>query len=139
MAKITRIKATDTGKATDLAPEKPKKKTKVKAVSNSSKHSNAANTAKTKAEVKNNAEKKVEKGKNADTSSKKKPFILIRPIVYLGRYIRDSWREIRQVRWPSRKATWKLVLAIFVYTGIFIAIIMLLDALFTWLFGLMLG
>lgn len=64
----------------------------------------------------------------------KKPFILIRPLVYFARYIRDSWREIRQVRWPSRKATWKLFFAILIYTLLFVAVIMLLDALFTWIF-----
>lgn len=75
--------------------------------------------------------KKVEKKAK---KSEKKPFILIRPFVYFFRYIRDSWREIRQVRWPSRKATWKLFFAILIYTALFIAVIMLLDALFTWLF-----
>ena len=133
MAKITRIKATDPGKLKDKTPkepaeahsEAPEKTTKVKAVSNKA--------------VAEKPVKKAEKAPKVAKNSKneKKPFILIRPIVYLGRYIRDSWREIRQVRWPSRKATWKLVLAIFVYTGIFIAIIMLLDALFTWVFGLL--
>lgn len=54
------------------------------------------------------------------------------------RYLRDSWREIRQVRWPNRKATWKMVFAIFIYAALFIALIMLLDVFFTWLFNLIL-
>lgn len=66
----------------------------------------------------------------------KKVFILFRPFVALGRYLRDSWKEIRQVRWPNRKATWKMVLAVFVYTALFVAIISLLDLFFTWLFSL---
>lgn len=69
----------------------------------------------------------------------KKPFLLVRPFVYFFRYLRDSWREIRQVRWPSRKATWKLFFAILVYTFLFGAIIMLLDVFFTWLFNLVIG
>lgn len=73
------------------------------------------------------------------TKAKKKPFILVRPIVYFFRYLRDSWREIRQVRWPSRKATWKLFFAILIYTFLFGAIIMLLDVFFTWLFNLIIG
>ena len=128
MAKITRIKASDPGKSSEKAPKKAQK--------------TASKAQKAKPVPKATAEKKpVKKPENKPKTVKteKKPFILIRPIVYLGRYIRDSWREIRQVRWPSRKATWKLVLAIFVYTGIFIAIIMLLDALFTWVFGLLMG
>lgn len=79
--------------------------------------------------------------KDTKTKVKKdrKPFILIRPLVYFFRYLRDSWREIRQVRWPSRKATWKLFFAILIYTLLFGAIIMLLDVFFTWLFNLIIG
>ncbi len=116
MAKITKIKASDPGKSSGSAPKKPQKTKKEKVVSDTPKPQKASKKA---------------------SEELKKPFILIRPFVYLGRYIRDSWREIRQVRWPSRKATWKLVLAIFVYTGIFIALIVLLDMLFTWIFGLL--
>ncbi len=86
------------------------------------------------------SEKPVEKPvKKSEKKPAKKPFILIRPIVYFFRYLRDSWREIRQVRWPSRKATWKLFFAILIYTLLFGAIIMLLDALFSWLFNLIIG
>ena len=77
--------------------------------------------------------------KKSATKKDKKPFILIRPFVYFFRYLRDSWREIRQVRWPSRKATWKLFFAILIYTLLFGAIIMLLDVFFTWLFNLIIG
>ena len=68
----------------------------------------------------------------------KKVFILFRPFVALGRYLRDAWREIRQVRWPNRKATWKMVLAVIVYTALFVILISLLDLFFRWLFGLIL-
>ena len=54
-------------------------------------------------------------------------------------YFRGSFREIRQVRWPNRKATWKMVLAVLVYTALFVVIITLLDLFFTWLFSLILG
>ena len=83
---------------------------------------------------------KVEKPKKAEKPAKKpegkKVFILFRPFVALGRYLRDSWREIRQVRWPNRKATWKMVIAVLVYTALFVIIISLLDMFFTWLFSL---
>lgn len=65
--------------------------------------------------------------------------ILARPFVAIGRYLRDSWREIRQVRWPSRKATWKMTVAVLVYCAIFIVFIMLLDTFFTFIFNLLLG
>lgn len=121
MAKITRIKASDPGKS----PEKPQK-----APTSDKKVKQPQDTAK--------AKKSPETAKNSQKPTKK-PFILIRPLVYLGRYIRDSWHETRQVRWPSRKATWKLFFAVLIYTLLFVGIIMLLDALFTWLFGLFIG
>ena len=68
------------------------------------------------------------------------PFRMIfKPFAALGRYIRDSWIELRQVRWPSRKATWKMFFAIVVYAALFMALIALLDMLFTWLFNLIIG
>ncbi len=77
--------------------------------------------------------------KKKQKSGEKKPFVLFRPFVKLGRYLRDSWRELRQVRWPNRKATWKMVLAIVIYSAFFMILITLLDLLFTWLFSLILG
>ena len=127
MAKITRIKAGDSASKQDgeAEPTITRKKVVVK-----DKKSEKAKRKDQKA-----AEKKVA----ADKNTEKKPFILIRPFVYLGRYIRDSWRELRQVRWPNRKATWKMVLAVLIYTAIFVIFISLLDLFFTWLFNLILG
>ncbi len=126
MAKVTRIKATDDSpkKAESEEPTITRKKVVVK----------DKKQEKTKRKEAKKAEKKITDGKK----SRKKPFILIRPFVYLGRYLRDSWRELRQVRWPNRKATWKMVLAVLVYTALFMVIISLLDLFFTWLFSLIL-
>lgn len=81
--------------------------------------------------------------KTAKTPSTEKPlknvFILFRPFVAFGRYLRDSWREIRQVRWPNRKATWKMVLAVFFYCAIFMIFILVLDAFFTFIFNQLLN
>lgn len=127
MAKITRIKASD-GPSKKEAVSEPaitRKKVIVK----------DKKSEKTKRKDKKVAEKKVATGKKSD----KKPFILFRPFVYLWRYIRDSWQELRKVRWPNRKATWKMVLAVLAYTAIFVLFISLLDLFFTWLFNLILG
>ncbi|MDO4753025.1 MAG: preprotein translocase subunit SecE [Candidatus Saccharibacteria bacterium] len=128
MAKITRIKASDgprDDKPADHIDEPPI--TREKVVIKDKKTEKSAKAAK-------KAEKKKEREvKNADS---KKVFVLFRPFVALGRYLRDSWREIRQVRWPNRKATWKMVLAVIIYTALFVAIISLLDIFFTWLFSL---
>ena len=127
MAKITRIKASDGPRKKEEADEPAITRKKV-VVKDKKSERVKRKEAKT-------AEKKVATEKKSD----KKPFILFRPFVYLGRYIRDSWKELRQVRWPNRKATWKMVLAVLVYTALFVVLISLLDLFFTWLFNLILG
>ena len=126
MAKITRIKASDSPRKEEkeAAPAITRKKVVVK----------DKKSEKQKVKAAKKAEKNIAKEKSG-----KKPFILFRPFVALGRYLRDSWREIRQVRWPNRKATWKMVLAVIIYTAIFMVLIALLDLFFTWLFNLILG
>ena len=127
MAKITRIKASDGPSKKEEAdtPTITRKKVVVK----------DKKTTKTKRKEVKAAEKKVDVKKTAE----KKPFILFRPFVYLWCYVRDSWKELRQVRWPNRRATWKMVLAVLIYTAIFVVFISLLDLFFTWLFNLILG
>jgi preprotein translocase SecE subunit len=130
MAKVTKIKASDSPKkeAKSDAPTITRKKVVVK----------DKKTEKAKREKKKAVEKKLT-GAEKKQKSEKKPFILFRPFVYLGRYIRDSWRELRQVRWPNRKTTWKMVLAVIVYAALFMVIISLLDLFFSWLFELILS
>ena len=118
MAKITRIKAGESSKKTETPAKKVahEKKATEKTIAKPI----AADTKKT----------------DKKSSDKKKPFILIRPFVAFFRYLKDSWLEIRQVRWPNRKATWKMVLAVFVYTILFVILITLLHMLFSFLFNL---
>ncbi len=128
--KVTRIKASDSSpKVEEESAPVTRKKVEVRDKKDQ-KNAEKAEKAKLK------ADKKAEKAaKNAG----KKPFILIRPFVYFGRYFKDSWHELRQVRWPSRKATWKMVLAVFIYTAILMVFILLLDMFFTWVFNLILS
>ncbi len=130
MAKVTKIKASDGPKkeAESGAPTITRKKVVVK----------DKKTEKAKREKQKAAEKKLT-GTEKKQKLEKKPFILFRPFVYLGRYIRDSWRELRQVRWPNRKTTWKMVLAVIIYAVLFMVIISLLDLFFSWLFELILS
>ncbi len=127
MAKITRIKASDNSskKEEKSEPTITRKKVVVK----------DKKSEKTKRDKLKKAEKQIGKSK----SKEKKPFILFRPFVALFRYLHNSWLELRQVRWPNRKATWKMVLAVLVYCLIFVVIISLLDLFFGWLFKLILG
>lgn len=126
MAKITRIKATD-------GPKEPEE--------NMPEFSDReARALKKAAEKERKSVKKAERRKEriedreAQGGKKSVGHALTAPF----RYLRDSWREIRQVRWPNRKTTWKMVLAIFIYAALFVALIMLLDVFFTWLFNLIL-
>jgi preprotein translocase subunit SecE len=89
--------------------------------------------------VKKTDDKAVKAVKKAEQKPAKKGFILFRPFIAFARYVRDSWREIRQVRWPNRKLTWKMTGAVIVYVIIFGTVIMLLDMLFSTLFNLLLG
>ncbi len=79
--------------------------------------------------------------KKSQKSDEERPvktyFILFRPFVAFGRYLRNSWREIRQVRWPNRKATWKMTLAVLVYCVLFVIFLTLLDVFFTFIFDLL--
>lgn len=52
----------------------------------------------------------------------------------IGGYFVNSWRELRQVSWPTRKATWGMTLAVLTFTLILAVIILLLDIGFEQLF-----
>lgn len=56
------------------------------------------------------------------------------PFVALGRYFKGAWYELKQVRWPSRSATWSMTLAVILFTMFFVALVLLLDAGFKWIF-----
>ena len=136
---ITKITAKSRPQATAAAdPTKPKTQTKPTETNTKIAKTQAkqqTKLAKTKAKA---AKAKTKAKANTPEKPLKQVFILARPFVALGRYLRNSWRELRQVRWPNRTATWKMTLAVLVYCAIFIVFIMLLDALFTFIFDLLL-
>lgn len=45
----------------------------------------------------------------------------------MPRYFRESWQELKQVQWPSRKETWKLTLAVFTFAIFFAILISITD------------
>ena len=141
--KITRIKAGDHKKSEETSDEPVI--TRKKVVIKDKKASKSARKKNRKAEK---LEAKAEKTKSKKQKEIKHPKLhkvlmiisapfrfIARPFVALGHYIANSWREIRQVRWPNRKTTWKMVLAVIVYTAIFVAFITLIDALLTLIFN----
>ncbi len=54
----------------------------------------------------------------------------------LATYFKGAWHELKQVRWPNRKATWSLTAAVLLFSAFFVAFILLLDLLFGYLFEL---
>ncbi|MNQ95973.1 preprotein translocase subunit SecE [compost metagenome] len=57
---------------------------------------------------------------------------------FLGYFV-GAWVELKQVNWPTRKATWSLTLAVLAFTAFFIILIVILDAGFKLLFERILG
>lgn len=125
MAHVTRIKAHDPAKPHE-GKDKPENPKPVK----------VEESKKPVKSIKPKKEKRIKEKKAKDHA--KKPFILFRPFIAFGHYLRNSWRELRQVRWPNRKVTWKMVLAVFVYTALFVSFLVVVDLLFDWIFNLIL-
>lgn len=74
--------------------------------------------------------KKVKAEKPAAPATRKNVFARI------GGYFKGAWVELRQVRWPNRRATWALTIAVVVFSLFFVALILLLDMFFKWVFEL---
>jgi preprotein translocase SecE subunit len=49
-------------------------------------------------------------------------------------YFIDSWREVRLVTWPSRRETWRLTMAVFIFALVFGALVAGVDKVLDLLF-----
>ncbi len=65
-------------------------------------------------------------GKPFQTKPVRKTASFVGKIVW-PRFFRDAWKELRLVVWPSRKETWRLTLAVFLFALIFGAIVAVTD------------
>jgi len=74
------------------------------------------------------------KVKTPVVTEKKAPRGFTRPFRAIGGYFAGAWSELRQVRWPNRRATWSLTLAVILFSLFFAAVILGLDGLFSYLF-----
>ncbi len=54
-------------------------------------------------------------------------------------YFKGAWYELRQVRWPNRRATFGMTAALLIFTGLFSGFILLTDLAWENLFKLLLG
>ena len=57
----------------------------------------------------------------------------------IGGYFKGSWEEIKLVRWPDRRSTWKMTGALIAFTVAFAVVILLLDYGFQALFKALLN
>ncbi len=64
---------------------------------------------------------------------------VMRILASIGAYFTGAWTELKQVRWPTRKATWGLTLAVILFSAFFVVLILLLDALFQYVFDFIIG
>lgn len=101
------------------------------------KASDSARQKKTAATVQaKNANKKV---KPSDANGAERSSLKGGVLGRLVGYFKGSWYELRQVRWPDRRATWGMTGALLAFTAFFVVIILLLDAVFAKLFNILLG
>lgn len=131
MAKITRIKARDS------QDDKPAKiKTEQPAIQEAELKPAKKSKQKPVKAPKEKKEKKPRKGIRKVLYVLATPFRWIaKPFQKLGAYIAASWREIRQVRWPDRKLSWKLTVTVIAYTLFITVVIGGLDILFSFIFN----
>ena len=112
---VRRIKATD-----DTPKKAASKKTAKKQTA----------TTKTPSVTKKTRPAKETAAKKTASASKKRRS----PLHALGNYFKGAWYELKQVRWPTRSATWSMTAAVLLFTCILATLILLLDVGFNWLF-----
>ena len=111
----------------------PKKVTRIKATDDSPKKTaKSAKATETKVVKARKTSAKTEVI-SVDGTEKKNVFARI------GGYFKGAWVELRQVRWPNRRATWALTLAVILFSVFFGVLISLLDTLFKYLFELIIA
>ena len=140
MANVTRIKAKDSTsdkKSSDDA--EISRKVSIKAKNSENTKLNKAKKDAVKAKAKAIRKEKRNSEKREIPTWLKPLWFISTPFRAIGRYFRNSFRELRQVRWPNRATTWKITFSVILYVVIIAIAIMLLDVLLTFLFDKLLG
>jgi len=100
----------------------------------------ASTTTSSKSKTKTPAAKKpTGQSKPTTTKREKEAKVNFNPITAIFGYFKGAWEELRQVHWPTRKATWGLTVAVLLFSAFFVVVVLLLDAFFKYLFELVLG
>lgn len=129
--KVTRIKASDGGGKKKAAPADDTS-TRAKSTDNAKREKKAhASSTRMDATHKFELEKKAVISGEINQSRN--------PLQAIIRYVKGSWYELRQVRWPNRRTTWALTLAVLLFTAFFLAFIVGLDYVFQLLFEQIIG
>lgn len=119
--KVTKIKASVPAKTAKTAAV-------ATTVTKTVKADQAANIAKAKAKI------KVKSTKRSGSVLAR----VLKPVLMLNRYLKNSWLELKKVHWPSRKSTWAMVFAVVGYSLFFLVLVLTLDNFFSYIFKLML-
>ena len=110
-----------------------KKATSPKAAAKKTTASKTAAVAAVKS-TKKPVEKKVVAKKAKKEKKARTPRKWTKPFRAIGGYFRGAWVELRQVRWPDRKTTWGMTIAVLLFSVAFSLIILGLDTLFNYIF-----
>lgn len=143
MANVTRIKAKDS-KSSDkssgsASSAEISRKVSIKAKNSGNKKLREADKKAVKAKARAIRKEKRSNEKREIPKWLMPLWVISTPFRAIGRYFRDSFRELRQVRWPNRKTTWKITFSVILYVLLIVVFIMLLDALLTFLSDNLLG
>ena len=112
-------------KATDDAPKKTSSPKSTKAPKATKK---APSVAKARSQSEKTNKQIVEKKQTEKKPKRRNMFVA------LAEYFKGAWYELKQVRWPTRSATWGMTAAVLVFTLLLATLILLLDTGFNWLF-----
>ncbi len=78
--------------------------------------------------------KKVEKAQAVKTEKPKRKVRAPKFLRSFGGYFAGSWQELRQTKWPNRKATWSLTVAVILFTAALFLFVLGLDYAFNLFF-----
>ena len=98
--------------------------------------------ASAKAGARQTVKKSKPKAKKTTKEQKSTPAWLLvvgKPFFAIGRYMQGAGEELKQTRWPNRKATWGLTIAVILFSAFFAGLILLADFGFDQLLELVLG
>lgn len=112
-------------KATDDAPKKTSSPKSTKALKATKK---APSVTKTKSQSEK-PNKAIADKKQTEKKPKRRNIF-----VASAGYFKGAWYELKQVRWPTRSATWGMTVAVLIFTLLLGVLILLLDTGFNWLF-----